>query len=106
VDREARAAKLRTSDKDAADGAKHEIARIVAQIRARWPEVEIILRADFGFARDDLLAWCEENGVDYIFGLARERAPGEGDPPPAGSGPPREPSHQASSAPLFKILEG
>ena len=65
------AAKLRTADKDAADGAKEEIARIVAQIRARWPDVEIILRADLGFARDDLMAWCEENGVDYIFGLAR-----------------------------------
>ncbi len=65
------AAKLRTADKDAADGAREEVARIVAQIRARWPNVEIILRADFGFARDDLMAWCEENGVDYIFGLAR-----------------------------------
>jgi hypothetical protein len=65
------AAKLRTADKDAADGAREEIARIVAQIRSRWPEVEIILRADSAFARDDLIAWCEENGVDYIFGLAR-----------------------------------
>src|SRR3989441_4384958 len=65
------AAKLRTADKDAADGAKEEIARIVAQIRARWPQVEIILRAGSGFARDDLMTWCEENGVDYIFCLAR-----------------------------------
>ncbi len=65
------AAKLRTADKDAADGAKEEVARIIAQIRARWPEVEIILRADSGFAREELMAWCEENGVDYIFGLAR-----------------------------------
>ena len=65
------AAKLRTSDKDAADGAKEEIARIVAQIRARWPHMEIILRADSGFARDDLMSWCEDNGIDYIFGLAR-----------------------------------
>jgi len=65
------AAKLRTADKDAADGAREEVARIVAQIRARWPNVEIVLRADSGFARDDLMAWCEENGVDYIFGLAR-----------------------------------
>ena len=65
------AAKLRTADKDAADGAKEEVARIIGQIRSRWPEVEIILRADSGFARDDLMAWCEDNGVDYIFGLAR-----------------------------------
>ncbi len=65
------AAKLRGADKDAADGAKGEIARIVAQIRECWPHVRIILRADSGFARDDLMAWCEDNGVDYIFGLAR-----------------------------------
>src|SRR5207244_3752349 len=65
------AAKLRTADKDAADGAKEEVARIIAQIRESWPQVEIILRADSGFARAELMAWCEENGVDYIFGLAR-----------------------------------
>lgn len=65
------AAKLRSADTDAADGAKDEIARIVAQIRERWPDVRIILRADSGFARDDLMNWCETNGVDYIFGLAR-----------------------------------
>lgn len=64
------AAKLRTADKDAAAGAKQEIARIVAQIRERWPKVRIILRADSGFARDELMDWCETNGVDYIFGLA------------------------------------
>lgn len=65
------AAKLRSADKDAADGAKAEIARIVAQIRERWPDVRIILRADSGFARDELMDWCETNGVDFIFGLAR-----------------------------------
>jgi Transposase DDE domain group 1 len=65
------AAKLTSADKDAADGTEEEIARIVAQIRERWPEVRIILRADSGFARDDLMDWCETNGVDFIFGLAR-----------------------------------
>lgn len=65
------AAKLRSADKDAADGARDEVARIVAQIREGWPDVRIILRADSGFARDELMEWCEENGVDFIFGLAR-----------------------------------
>jgi hypothetical protein len=65
------AAKLRSADKDAADGAKEEIARIVAQIRESWPDVRIILRADSGFARDDLMDWCETNDIDFIFGLAR-----------------------------------
>ena len=65
------AAKLRRANIDASAGAVEEIARIVARIRARWPSVEILLRADFGFARDELMGWCEDNGVDYVFGLAR-----------------------------------
>jgi Transposase DDE domain group 1 len=65
------AAKLRRSNIDASAGAKDEVARIVGQIRARWPRVAILLRADSGFARDELMAWCEANGIDYVFGLAR-----------------------------------
>jgi len=62
---------LRSSDRDASAGAVTEVERIVAQIRSRWPEVQIILRADSGFAREELMAWCEQHAVDYIFGLAR-----------------------------------
>jgi hypothetical protein len=47
------------------------VARIVAQIRERWPEVRILLRADSGFTRDDLMTWCEQNDIDYLFGLAK-----------------------------------
>jgi hypothetical protein len=65
------AAKLRRSNIDASAGAVEEVARIVEQIRARWPRVKIMLRADSGFARDELMAWCEANAVDYVFGLAR-----------------------------------
>ena len=65
------AAKLRRSNIDASAGAVDEVERIVAQIRARWPQVKILLRADSGFAREELMAWCEANGVDYVFGLAR-----------------------------------
>jgi hypothetical protein len=65
------AAKLRRSNIDASAGAVDEVARIVAQIRARWPQVEILLRADSGFARDELMAWCEAHRIDYLFGLAR-----------------------------------
>ena len=67
------AAKLRRSNIDAAAGAKDEMARLVAHIRRRWPKVRIVLRADSGFAREELMAWCEANGVDYLFGLARNR---------------------------------
>jgi hypothetical protein len=65
------AAKLRRSNLDASAGAKDEVARLVGQIRARWPRVKILLRADSGFARDELMTWCETSGVDYVFGLAR-----------------------------------
>ena len=65
------AAKLRRSNIDGAAGAKEEVARIAVRIRARWPKTRILLRADSGFAREELMAWCEENHVDYLFGLAR-----------------------------------
>jgi len=47
------------------------VSRIVAQIRQTWPRTRILLRADSGFCREALMAWCEENRVDYVFGLAR-----------------------------------
>ncbi len=65
------AAKLRRSNIDGSAGAAEETARIVTQIRARWPKVKIILRADSGFAREALMVWCEAHKVDYVFGLAR-----------------------------------
>jgi Transposase DDE domain group 1 len=67
------AAKLRRANIDASAGAKDEVERIVGQIRACWPRVEILLRADSGFARDELMVWCEAHGVDYVFGLARNQ---------------------------------
>jgi len=65
------AATLRPSNIDASAGSLAEIQRIVALIRARWPKVRILLRADSGFAREALMTWCEANDVDYLFGLAR-----------------------------------
>jgi hypothetical protein len=65
------AAKLRRSNIDASAGAVEEIARIVARIRRRWPRTRILLRGDSGFARETLMAWCEANRVDFLFGLAR-----------------------------------
>jgi hypothetical protein len=62
-------AKLRRANMDAAAGAREEVARVVARIRARWPRTRILLRADSGFARDELMTWCEENDVDFVFGL-------------------------------------
>ena len=64
-------ARLRRSNIDGAAGAIEEVARIVAQIRCRWPRTRILLRGDSGFAREALMAWCEANRVDFLFGLAR-----------------------------------
>lgn len=65
------AARLRRSNSDGAAGAETELARIVGRIRMCWPRVRILVRADSGFAREWLMAWCEANGVDYVFGLSR-----------------------------------
>ena len=64
-------ARLRTADRDAAEGTVEELARIVGRIRQRWPGVAIWLRGDSGFCREELLAWCEAQGVDYVLGIAQ-----------------------------------
>ncbi|MGZ6880710.1 MAG: IS1380 family transposase [Mycobacteriaceae bacterium] len=64
-------ARLRPSDIDASAGAVKQPQRVVAQIREVWPEVKITIRADSGFCREAILAWCEANGVDSVLGLAR-----------------------------------
>ncbi len=66
-------ARLRPSNQDAGAGSLEEVQRIVRQIRRRWPRVQIILRADSGFCREELMAWCEKHRVDYLFGLARNQ---------------------------------
>jgi hypothetical protein len=70
-------ARLRPANQDAAAGAVQEVSRIVEQIRQRWAEVKIVLRADSGFCREELMAWCESHHVDYVFGLARNQRLGK-----------------------------
>ena len=64
-------ARQRRANVAGSDGAIEEVARIVAQIRQKWPRVPIILRGDSGFSNDALMQWCEAKDVDYVFGLAR-----------------------------------
>jgi len=66
-------ARQRRSNIDGAAGSVEEVARMVAQIRQAWPRVRVILRGDSGFCREALMAWCEANGVDFLFGLARNK---------------------------------
>lgn len=65
------AARLRPSNIDGAAGSVEEVERIVSQIRRRWSKVRALLRADTGFCREALRAWCEDNSVDFVLGLAR-----------------------------------
>jgi hypothetical protein len=64
-------ARLRPSDLDASAGSVAELQRIVGQIRAAWPHVTIVIRGDSGFAREEIMHWCEEHGVDFVLGLAK-----------------------------------
>jgi Transposase DDE domain group 1 len=64
-------ARLRPSNIDAPAGSVEELRRIVAQIRSAWPEVRMVVRGDSGFCREELIAWCEAEGVDYLLGLAK-----------------------------------
>jgi len=64
-------ARLRPSNIDASAGSVEELERIVGQIRERWPEIPIIVRGDSGFAHNDIMTWCESNGIDYLFGLQK-----------------------------------
>jgi hypothetical protein len=66
-------ARLRPANQDAAAGSAEEVRRIVEQLRASWPKVKIVLRADSGFCREQLMGWCEANRVDYVFGLQRNQ---------------------------------
>ena len=64
-------ARLRPANIDASKGTVEELERIVGRLRERWPKVRILVRADSGFARDEIMLWCENNDVDYVFGLAK-----------------------------------
>jgi hypothetical protein len=66
-------ARLRPSDIDASAGALKQLVRIIAQIRQSWPHVRVVIRGDSGFCCEPIMAWCEKNSVDYIFGLAQNR---------------------------------
>ena len=62
---------LRPADIDGAAGTLKHLARIVGRIRECWPNVQIVVRGDSGFCREHLMRWCEDAGVDYLFGLAK-----------------------------------
>jgi hypothetical protein len=66
-------AKLRPSDIDASAGAIDQLQRIITAIRRKWPKVKIAIRGDSGFCREQIMSWCEQNGVGFVLGLAKNR---------------------------------
>jgi len=62
-------AKLQTAEHGAAAGALAELERVVGRVRRAWPHVRVLVRGDSDFATEDIMAWCEGAGVDYVFGL-------------------------------------
>jgi len=62
---------LRPSNIDACLGTVEALMKIVPKLREAWPEVQIIVRGDSGFCREAIMHWCEENKVDYLFGLGK-----------------------------------
>jgi len=66
-------ARLRPSDIDGSTGSVKELDRIVSAIRAAWPAVRIVIRGDSGFCREHIMRWCEENDVDFVLGLAKNK---------------------------------
>ena len=64
-------ARLRTSDRGAAHGVVAELEPIVRRLREAWPQVRITVRGDSAFSNDELMVWCEKEGIDYVLGLAQ-----------------------------------
>jgi len=67
-------AQLRTADHGVAHGVVAAVEQIVAAIRRRCKTARIILRGDSGFCVDELMNWCESQGVYYCLGLAKNSA--------------------------------
>jgi len=64
---------LRPSNIDDSVGVLKHLARIVAHLRRHWPQVQIVVRGDSAFCREHLMRWCENNQVDYLFGMAKNK---------------------------------
>jgi hypothetical protein len=62
---------LRPANIDPARHAWAILKLLVQRLRQAWPGVKIIFRGDSGFCRWRLLRWCEDHGVDYMVGLAK-----------------------------------
>lgn len=64
-------ARLRTADEDHFEDTLATVAKVVAAVRRKFPQMKMVVRGDSGFCRDELMSWCEATGVGYVLGLRR-----------------------------------
>jgi hypothetical protein len=60
---------LRPGKTPAGKEIRSHLRRLVRRIRARWPATRILVRGDSHYGRAQVMAWCEDNDIDYLFGL-------------------------------------
>ena len=61
---------LRTGTTPSGVEIRGHLRRLVGRIRSQWSNTQLTIRGDSHYSRPEVMAWCEANGVDYIFGLA------------------------------------
>ena len=61
---------LRTGTTPSGVEIRSHLRRLVRRIRSHWPDTRLTIRGDSHYGRPEMMAWCEANGIDYIFGLA------------------------------------
>lgn len=62
---------LRPSSRSGAHHAAAVLKLLVTKLRAAWPKVKILFRADAGFCKPLLLNWCDRKSVDYVIGISK-----------------------------------
>ena len=67
-------AQLRTSDQDPLAGVVPALEKVIRALRARCPLARLMVRGDANFCREELMSWCESQGVYYVLGFARNSA--------------------------------
>lgn len=63
--------RLRDGDRDASSGVVRGLKTVVGHLRNKFPKIKILVRADSGFCREEIMSWCEDNRVEYVIGLAK-----------------------------------
>ena len=64
---------LRPGKTPSGEEVRGHLRRIVRRIRAHWPTTKITIRGDGHYGRREVMDWCEDNGVEYVFGLSGNR---------------------------------